>query len=51
MSTLLVPVILMLLLVALAVAVVRTARADGYGHRPPPRSHLPSDDVRAPRAA
>jgi len=41
----------MLFLLALAVAVVVTAlaheiRLDGYGHRPPPRSHADQEDTR-----
>ncbi len=29
-----------LLVLAVAIALVRTIRHDGYGSRPPPRSHL-----------
>lgn len=31
--------IALLLLAAIAVQLVRTILGDGYGHRPPPRSH------------
>lgn len=51
MTTPLIALLVGLPLVLLTVALVRTLRADGYGHRPPPRSHPSWDELPAPPAA
>lgn len=33
--------LIILLIATILVVTARTVRSDGYGHRPPPRSHAP----------
>lgn len=40
--------VLVLALAALVAELVRTLRGDGYGVRPPPRSHREEVDLRSP---
>ena len=48
MNQIIILTVLAITFVAMAVQLVRTLRGDGYGLRPPPRSHREEVDLKSP---